>query len=128
MSLDWSVKNVADYNSLWVIGIEDENGSFRPEPTGPHKKLNTVTHILIMSMMSIGIGRITEANAKEVHKRLTFMDKLYGGRVCHRVGEEYAYRSLTLEEVERHIGLSTNVSNTAEGVWLKNVYRNFDVK
>lgn len=104
MSLNWNIEKIADYES--VCFIETEEG----------KRLAPLTEALIFLTVGVGLGEITKANASEFYTRVTTLDKLGGPMLTGRGGKPHA---ITLEEIEAHIGLYTNVANKSRPKWLR---------
>jgi len=107
-------KKIADDVSQEQIKLEILNGAsyYYDEDEEGNKTyvsyMNPVTNALIWGCMMIEMGRITEKNYAEFWLRLSMDDGVSGsGRIYEGKG---GYRSVTLEEVRQHIGLSTNVS------------------
>ena len=98
MSLDWNVSEVKNMESVcFELRQEDEET--------PGRYLNPITKELIWATIAIEMGQITEKNYCEFWMRLSMNDLVYGPRIGYRKGS----RSITLEEVRKHIGLRTNV-------------------
>jgi hypothetical protein len=76
------------------------------------KRMNVTTHTLILAMMSIDIGTITEKNADEVFRRLSVVEQEGAFR-----NSQYGPVPFTLEEVKAHIGLTTNVATLTKAKW-----------
>lgn len=100
MSLDFSLKNVKDWEDLYG--------------PGPHGEMNIVTHCLIWNMMSIDMGKITEENVEEVFTRLKMVEKVSGPPMWKGTGKDREPRGFTLDDVRRHIGMTTNVHTTTK--------------
>jgi hypothetical protein len=79
------------------------------------ERMSVTTNTLIMATMSVGLGEITDKNAEEFHRRLSWMERNGAYRVS-RDGEPVAF---TLDEVRAHIGMTTNVSNETKAKWNK---------
>ena len=76
------------------------------------KYFNPVTNILIWATLDVQIGEITEKNYKEFWMRMVMADAVEGsGRYNEYIKEkeDWVPRSITIDEVYQHIGLSTNV-------------------
>lgn len=105
MALTWSVKDVKDHEEVTTI-IATQDWPMDGTKKGD-RLWNPVTTALIWHSLNTGIGRITEANAAEVYARIAFVEKLYGPSLVNGEGEP---KPITVEDVQRHIGLSTNAS------------------
>lgn len=95
MSLRFDFSGVRAPQELWV---EDPH-----QGRVPH----FVTDALIKSLFYIGIGKVTDTNCGEVLRRLRVMEELEGPRMYHGDGSP---RLFTIEDVTRHVGLTTNVT------------------
>jgi hypothetical protein len=74
------------------------------------------THALIFATLAVDIGTITAANASEFWTRLDLWQK-YVGAMAHR--GDGSDLLLSLDDVLRHIGLQTNVSERSRSQWLR---------
>ena len=100
----------------WNLG---PNADKRRELYPPRDEyMNPVTYTLITLTMSIGMGKLTKANAAEFYVRATLSDKLYGPFLGNEDGSP---RAITPEDVLAHVGLTTNVIDEARGPWLKRI-------
>jgi hypothetical protein len=97
MALNWNIEKCKDYKKLTT------------------KSEWTVTDTLIWSTMFVGIGTITKTNYKEFYARLHLVE-LMSGTFTTVDGKPH---HLTLADVERRIGLTTNASTTPRSVFLK---------
>lgn len=104
MSLDWSISDVKDWES---ISMKEENG-----------REGTITQALIWGTLSIGLPGITEKNATEFFWRVRVLEREDGAFVRHYDGKEMQDVLLTRADIDRRIGLSTNVSTEARRVWV----------
>ena len=85
---------------------DDPNGRYKAGEDQWHP----VTVALIWHTLGTGIGTITEANADEVYARIRLIESLHGASLRNAEGEQ----PITMEDVQRHIGLHTNASFTDE--------------
>jgi hypothetical protein len=116
VSLDYRLTDVADHDDLWVAHHEF------PET----KVLNPVTECLIFTMMHTGQQKITEKNWQEVAARIAIYERVFQPLMIKGVeGGGVERVPLTAEDVKRHIGLSTNVSQETEAAFRKRVFDNF---
>lgn len=104
MSLDWSISDVKDWES---ISMKEENG-----------REGTITHALIWGTLSIGLPGITEKNATEFFWRVQVLEREDGAFVRHFDGTTMQDVLLDRADIDRRIGLSTNVSTEARRVWV----------
>lgn len=100
MSLNWNLKEIK--NNEEVCWRTDEVGD---------EYMNRVTDTLIWCTIFVSLGEITEQNAPQFYARVHFLERMQGGPFLHDPGEdgEPEDRYITLADVEKHIGLSTNV-------------------
>lgn len=110
MSLDWSIDKVKDWKS---ISMADENGDEAQK-----------THSLIWATLSVGLPGITEKNTQEFFWRLKTLEQRQGSfmyRFHNDTREDYLF---TPEDVQRRVGLSTNVSTQPRVSWVARVVKN----
>jgi hypothetical protein len=100
MSLDWDVGKVKDWKAL------------------QGKTESMVTDVLVWHTMSIGMGRITEANSDEFYARVNMFERVHEPSLY----KEDKPRYITREEVDRRIGLFTNASNLTRAQFMKRVW------
>jgi len=97
MSLDFDVTKCANHEELW-------DGETWPPPA--------MTTVIVHLCMGIGWGEITEANAEEWFARVYAWERVYGS-MLHEFPDgpegERRDRYITPEDVQRYIGLVTNV-------------------
>lgn len=77
------------------------------------------TEVLIMSTMSIGIGRWTEGNAPEVYARLKVIESIYGALLLTRTESGVEDRPITPADVRALIGLRTNVGEETRASFIR---------
>jgi hypothetical protein len=100
MALNWNIENVRDRHELH--GKPDEDAT--PEQVLAWE----VTNTLIWRCMAVGIREVTRENVAEFYARSTIWVLINGWDP-----------DLTLEQIERRVGLTTNVSNETRAVWRK---------
>lgn len=88
MSLNWNIEKVKNWKEL------SEGDAWQ------------ITQVLISVTMAVGIDEITEKNYKEFYARTNLLERLHGTWMIKDSQPLY----FTLEDIERRIGLSTNVS------------------
>lgn len=103
MALHWDISNVKDYNLLHNTAPE---GCDLPHPKGSIEDFVgdvewDITNTLIWATISVDMGKITEKNYEEFYRRLRMVGIVYGSPY-----------QITLSDVKRRIGLSTNVITT----------------
>lgn len=97
MSLDW---NVAKVDEQWWKG--EDNPEWE------------ITNGLIWATIGVDIGQITEQNYEKFHQRLTRLEQEMGHLMNAWEGGEIKPYYFTLEDVQRRIGLSTNVTTLSD--------------
>lgn len=102
MSLNWDVSEVKDHEEITAEG----------QPW-------VITETLIWYTMGIDMGRITEDNVNEVFARVMIWEQVNGTgmRKWNKETEDYESVPMTFEDVERRIGLSTNVTTRDREEW-----------
>lgn len=105
MSLDWSITDVANWES---ISMKEENG-----------KEAQLTHALIWGTLSIGLPGITAKNAAEFFWRIKVLEREDGAFVRY-LDADKKVQDVLMEraDIDRRIGLSTNVSTEGRTVWV----------
>ena len=103
MPLAWDASNVRDWEEL----ATDDAVWIR-------------TAYLCHELMRCGISSITQKNFHEVWVRVDIMQRLDGTILQN----EYGDIPYTFEDIERHIGYTTNATNETQAQWLKKVYAN----
>lgn len=101
MSLNFSFTDIKDVVNTCFQEYNPETDR------GTHRQ---VTETLIFATMPVGINRITEDNYELFFTRLT----LVYWSIAQKVPE-----GVTLEEVKKHIGLSTNASRLTDAAFKK---------
>lgn len=104
MALNWELGEIAN----WKEVCRTENGT-----------LAGITECLIWATMTVGLGRITASNAKKFHDRLHAWETAIGP---FRSDDQH----LTFDDVARHIGLRTNVSNLTNAQFRKKLMRSLE--
>jgi len=80
-----------------------------------------VTHYLMFTTMTVGMGEITKQNAPEFFRRVAIIQKIYGPALTYRdpLNKERVEAYVTLEDITNHIGLKTNVSTISKAEFNK---------
>ena len=126
MSLNWNISNVANYKTTCYDRIPAEGNEGRLDEggfMGPYwyvskddpavlERMSVTTHTLIFATMSVCMGEITAKNAAEFFRRLSEVER--EGAFRKSADGDVPY---TLDEVQAHIGLSTNVSTLNKREW-----------
>lgn len=102
MSLDWDISEVKNNDEIKADGS--------PWVT---------TETLIWYTMAVDMGEITKENYDEFFKRVSIWETINGAgkRKFDSETNEYEDIFMTLEDVERRIGLSTNVITRDREEW-----------
>ena len=95
MSLNFNLTKIKNSKTVCYRPVED--GDYEMHP---------VTHAIIFATMAIGMGEITEKNHEEFFDRISKWEKVGGAFLQDGNGKP---RKLTIEDIEKHIGLTTNV-------------------
>jgi len=95
----------------------DFNYGTLPEDAKPNGPDWAITESLIWATMGIGINTITEANAEEFHTRLMVWHRAIGVR------QGNPSERITLADVRKRIGLSTNATPLTKAGFKNNVWR-----
>lgn len=115
MALNWSIADVKDTHLLHNTAKEKEGE--RPFPEGSPEDLEGdlqwgITNNLIWATMAVSMGSITEKNYEEFYRRMIVVGRL--------TTPPY---QVTLADVKRRIGLSTNVSTETPTKFANNMKR-----
>jgi hypothetical protein len=128
MSLNFNLTGIKDYKTVcWEPDLHPENADFeglmnrqRHTDAGEDSPMvmTWLCHILVIISMRVGLGTITEANAQEWHNRVYILERM-GGAFLNKRGEDGKQEPMYIsyEDIKRHIGLTTNVSNESVSAW-----------
>ena len=114
MSLDWNLTKIN--NNIEVCWEKNEDGT---------DKLNPVTESLIWLTMGIGMGSITEENQSDFYCRVAMYEKLFGTMLSYWKDSKKVSVPITPEDINNHIGLTTNVSKDTDASFRKRIVENF---
>ena len=115
MSLDFSVAKIEDYQN---------------RTTAPHlgyggkEQWHPVTNVLVWSSIPCGYWEITAKNVDEVWHRVSLWQAVQGALLSSVNGDIY----ITREDVEMHIGLSTNAIRKTRAEFNKTLARALEQK
>ena len=121
MPLNWNVGACADYEELVCESTPSAMGGSVYEPTSTNDQRNAdrITQHLVFVAMAIEMNGITAKNFKEFHRRITVIEEAWDHRLrlCVITGDgegdfRFPVTPVTLEMVERRIGLRTNAVGT----------------
>lgn len=91
MALNWNLSKIANKDTVCFSDHGDGES-----------RLNGLTHNLIWATIAVDLGEITAKNVDEWQFRLNCIALVYG---------DASWAEITSEDIAKHIGLSTNVSN-----------------
>lgn len=91
MSLNWNLTKIR--NRDVVCWERDEHGC---------NNISGVTHTIILRTMAVDLGEVTEKNIDEWLFRMRCLARVYG---------DDGWTNIVREQLQNHIGLSTNVSS-----------------
>ena len=114
MALNWDLTQIKNSETLCWTPSKEEEGKFQ---------MHGVTEVLIWSTMLVGFSKITEKNYKDFHRRLIEWEVVAGGMLMfwEKDKETPSNRMPTLQEVQAHIGLTTNASTKTNRQWTANL-------
>jgi hypothetical protein len=118
MSLDWSVRNVKDFETV-CQEVADYDAPNRGIKVGD-RIWKPITQGLVWATMAVGFSSITEANAAEFYGRLRLWELVSGSFVTTVEGDVL----ITLEDVRAHIGLYSNASKVSPTEFLTRLVKN----
>ena len=101
MSLVWDLQAIENWKELcWVPAPTEE------EPD--NKTLHYVTSALIWGSTMVGFGKLTESNMKTFYRRMLAVEHVL--QMSWMYDDKGQDLPLTMDMIEAHVGLSTNVS------------------
>jgi hypothetical protein len=103
MALHWNIGKIKNSETVcWEVADKDDvhRGRVKGE-----KYMKLVTEAITYATMAVDIGKITAKNVDEFFRRIQLYETAFGGLRYNATGKQ----CFTREEVEAHIGLSTNV-------------------
>lgn len=117
MSLQYDFSKIKDAHALHNIGDD----AF---PTGSPEDLEggrqwAITEAIIFRMINVGMGGITKKNYEKFFVRLNMVEAVYGCLLVRWEGVRKIELPITLADVKRRIGLSTNVSTETDAAFKK---------
>jgi hypothetical protein len=107
MSLNWSILSVRDHEAVNFNPLKPE-------------EIHPVLHYLIFACIPVGMSGITEKNKVKFFERISIYQRMCGPAIKFAGGVQVY---VTMEDIERYVGLSTNVSNETDAWFFKNVRR-----
>lgn len=123
MSLNYNLTEIPE-DVRTIVAEEDDK--FAGVKKGD-RVMSPVTHSLIFATMGVGIGVLNDETIPEFAARLDIYQKLNGALLSERDGDGWKPRPLTLEDIQAHKGLSTNVFPLERrAAWIKRVVTQCD--
>jgi len=113
MALHWNIGDCENHKELIIC-----TNPSAPEDERTYR-LHTLTDSLIWATMALGISKITLKNYEEFYTRLKFSEDLNGQLVRNWDYANEKAVPVTVEDIERHIGLSTNASRYSRAEFIK---------
>ena len=115
MALHWNMEKVKD--TALLHNTAPDKDSEPKFPKGSPEDIEgdrqwAITNQIIWATIGVDIGSITEKNYEEFYARLKIFDRMTGA------GKHSKFQ-ITLADVKRRIGLSTNVANTSRASFIK---------
>jgi hypothetical protein len=110
MSLNWSITECEKWEEL------------KSEENWP------ITNAIIWLTMGIGMSKITEENYKEFYYRDRLKSAVTMESISQNVNGKITPRPITLEEIKRRIGLSTNATEFTTAEFFKRLRKDFNRK
>jgi hypothetical protein len=105
MALDWSIKEVINFKDCYKSSNDKDDET----------SLKDLPHQIILSTMIVGISDITKENYQQFYNRLHLLESI-SGAFFYLDGVS---KLISLEDVERMIGLTTNASELTRVKFLK---------
>jgi len=84
------------------------------------------TNALVWSSMPLGFHEITEKNYREIYYRDRLYSAIIGESLMKSGKKGPEPRPITLEEIERRIGMETNASDLTRAEFFKRLRKHFD--
>ena len=114
MSLNYDLTKIENSEELCWKPDEENEGEFN---------MSIITNTLIWSTLSIGMNKITEANAKDFLVRCDLFADILGAPMYIWQGPDKIDQRLTYQNIIDHIGLSTNASTDSKTVFLHRILK-----
>lgn len=108
-----------DFTDMIARLGREEFDRITDHPTEGGEKWHPITDSLIWATMIVGIGQITEKTVDEFARRLAAYQAIDGGMILREGGRIH----ITREDVERHIGLRTNVTKESAATFNAKIAR-----
>ena len=130
MALNWNIGECEQPEELYVFQDDMEwNGSdycFTESTSHELRNSHRITQQMTFTLMSIGMGAITEKNKKEVVRRIKLIEKKWpNDRHLLWLNDQWERVSTDMAMVERRVGLSTNVAHKTKAEFAKSMEINW---
>jgi hypothetical protein len=113
------VKNHKDVTTAWRIGNEVYLTEAEiPEGAEAIEIWHPMTEAIVFRTMAVGFGSVSEKNICEFYTRSMLFDRITDTHPLWVRGEK---THLTMEMLQTHIGLTTNVSDETRTAWMKRI-------
>ena len=106
MALRWELTRIGQW----------ETTCFMYDEVRCQRTMNAVTNALITACMFVGMNEITSENAEQFAIRLLEYERVTGDGLLY-VHSQQKERMPNWQEVQSHIGLSTNASKMSNAKW-----------
>ena len=113
MALHWNIGDCENHKELIICTNPDA-----PEDEREYK-LSNLTNNLIWATITVGIPKITLTNYKDFYARVYFLNDIHGGIIQKWNDTKKEFERVTLEDIERHVGLTTNASRISRAKFIK---------
>jgi len=119
MPLNWYIGQCADWQELVCESEPSLSGGavYVDGSSNEHRNEDRITQHFVFMAGSVGLDRITEKNFKEFYRRAKVVEEAWHNylRLCVVTGNgeddfDFPRVPVTLDMVERRIGLSTNAN------------------
>ena len=145
MSLDWSLEDVENYDTVCFIRVDKTDPGYNDISTsrysgwsvrddGQKYIRNPITNKLINLTMPVGLGVISQDNIEEWQYRLWWLEKVLGAEafyVQRWIPSSAMFNScstISEEDLRSHIGLSSNADILDRDEWFSDFVSKVDVE
>lgn len=130
MSLDWNLSKMRDIDELHNTAVNRDT-PIHPEGSEGDERGKwewEITKAIIFRCMAVGMWQITEANVEKFFVRSLIVSGMYGTPLMayDKEKKEHVDRDLTLADLRRRIGLSTNASTLTDAQFRKKVTEHYE--
>lgn len=119
MALSWTVKGEPGAgNSDLYREVPLEDGEIRE----PRYELKPIYMAIVFRALAVGMRGITEENAAEFYSRVHLLEQVYGPAIQRVENAEVVPVYITAKDVQRMIGLDTNITPKTEAQFLRDAF------